>query len=150
MAGCGSPARSVKNYPCSTGFRSMGRWPDRPYIRENRRFFNDVSSIGLDYLRELGINTLLAAPLKVESTIIGVLDVINKVGGFTKEDLRIISLFADQAAIVIDQTQLHQQVEQMAVMEERQRLSRELHDLSPRLCTASTYTLKQPAEPLRW
>jgi signal transduction histidine kinase len=89
---------------------------------------NNVASLDLDYLRNLNIQTLIAAPLRVESTIIGVLDVINKTGGFTKDDVRIISLFADQAAIVIDQTRLHKQVEQMAVMEERQRLARELHD----------------------
>jgi signal transduction histidine kinase len=107
--------------------------------------FNDVSRINLDYLHDLGIKTLLAAPLKVESTIIGVLDVINKVGGFTKEDLRIISLFADQAAIVIDQTQLHQQVEQMAVLEERQRLARELHDS----VTQALYSVNLYAEAAR-
>ena len=107
--------------------------------------FNDVASIGLDYLRDLNIHTLLAIPLKVESKIIGVLDVINKVGGFTKEDLRIISLFADQAAIVIDQTQLHKQVEQMAVMEERQRLARELHDS----VTQALYSVNLYAEAAR-
>ncbi len=107
--------------------------------------FNDVASIGLEYLRDLNIHTLLAIPLKVESKIIGVLDVINKVGGFTKEDLRIISLFADQAAIVIDQTQLHQQVEQMAVMEERQRLARDLHDS----VTQALYSVNLYAEAAR-
>jgi signal transduction histidine kinase len=96
-------------------------------------------------LHNLGINTLLAAPLKVESKIIGVLDVINKVGGFTTDDLRIISLFADQAAIVIDQTQLHQKVEQMAVMEERQRLARELHDS----VTQALYSVNLYAEAAR-
>ena len=107
--------------------------------------FNDVASIGLDYLRDLDIHTLLAVPLKVESKIIGVLDVINKVGGFTNDDLRITSLFADQAAIVIDQTQLHQQVEQMAVMEERQRLARELHDS----VTQALYSVNLYAEAAR-
>jgi len=107
--------------------------------------FNDVSRINLEYLHDLGIKTLLAAPLKVESTIIGVMDVINKVGGFTREDLRILSLFADQAAIVIDQTQLHQQVEQMVVMEERQRLARELHDS----VTQALYSVNLYAEAAR-
>ena len=107
--------------------------------------FNDVANINLDYLRDRGIKSLLAAPLKVESTTIGVLDVINKVGGFTNEDVRIITLFADQAAIVIDQTQLHQQVEHMAVMEERQRLSRELHDS----VTQALYSVNLYAEAAR-
>jgi signal transduction histidine kinase len=107
--------------------------------------FNDVANINLDYLRDLNIHTLLAVPLKVESKIIGVIDVINKVGGFTREDLRIISLFADQAAIVIDHTQLHQQVEQMAVLEERQRLARELHDS----VTQALYSVNLYAEAAR-
>jgi signal transduction histidine kinase/ligand-binding sensor protein len=101
---------------------------------------NNVTSLGLGYLKDLDIKTIIAAPLKVDTTIIGVLDVINKVGGFTKDDLRIISLFADQAAIVIDHTQLHQQVEKMAVMEERQRLARELHDsVTQALYSANLY-----------
>ena len=70
---------------------------------------------------------------------------INKVGGFTREDLRIISLFADQAAIVIDQTRLHHQVEQIAVMEERQRLARELHDS----VTQALYSVNLYAEAAR-
>jgi GAF domain-containing protein len=72
--------------------------------------FNDVASLDLEYLRDLDIHSLLAVPLMVETKIIGALDVINKVGGFSREDLRIISLFADQAAIVIDQARLHQRV----------------------------------------
>ena len=122
-----------------------GSLAGRTVLSEQPAFFNDVSGISLDYLHDLGIISLLAAPLKVESTIIGVLDVINKVGGFTREDLRIISLFADQAAIVIDQTRLHQQVEQMAVMEERQRLARELHDS----VTQALYSVNLYAEAAR-
>jgi signal transduction histidine kinase len=106
---------------------------------------NDVSNLELDYLRDMDIRSIIAAPLKVETTIIGVLDVINKVGGFSRDDVRIISLFADQAAIVIDHTQLHQQVEKMAVMEERQRLARELHDS----VTQALYSVNLYAEAAR-
>ena len=106
---------------------------------------NDVGSLELDYLRDIDIKSLIAAPLRVESTVIGVLDVINKAGGFTKDDVRIINLFADQAAIVIDQAQLHQKVEQMAVMEERQRLARELHDS----VTQALYSVNLYAEAAR-
>ncbi len=72
--------------------------------------------------------TLLAVPLHVSEGVIGTLNVVNKPGGFSAEDVRIMSLFADQAAIAIENARLSQQVEHLAVMEERQRLARELHD----------------------
>lgn len=74
------------------------------------------------------LTTLLAVPLHVSEGVIGTLNVVNKPGGFSAEDVRIMSLFADQAAIAIENARLSQQVEHLAVMEERQRLARELHD----------------------
>jgi signal transduction histidine kinase len=72
--------------------------------------------------------SLLAAPLKVQGQIIGVLDVVNKEHGFSKEDVRLIELFANQAALAVENTRLAKQVQEMAVVQERHRLSRELHD----------------------
>jgi signal transduction histidine kinase len=60
--------------------------------------------------------------------VIGILNILNKPGKLTAEDLRIIDLFADQAAIIIEHIRLQDQAEQLAVLEERQRLARELHD----------------------
>jgi signal transduction histidine kinase len=74
------------------------------------------------------LTALLALPLRVNGGIIGVLDVVNKAGGFTEEDVRVMSVFANQAAMAIEHTRLQQQAEQLAVLEERQRLARELHD----------------------
>jgi signal transduction histidine kinase len=74
------------------------------------------------------IAALLALPLYVNGDVIGVLDVVNKAGGFSEDDVRIMSVFANQAAMAIEQARLRQQAEQFAVLEERQRLARELHD----------------------
>ena len=74
------------------------------------------------------LTALLALPLRVNGGIIGVLDVVNKEGGFTEEDVRVMSVFANQAAMAIEHTRLEQQAEQLAVLQERQRLARELHD----------------------
>jgi signal transduction histidine kinase len=71
---------------------------------------------------------LLAVPLRVDGGIIGVLDVVNKPGGFTEEDLLVVSVFANQAAVAIEHARLQQQAEQLAVVTERQRVARELHD----------------------
>ena len=72
--------------------------------------------------------TLLAVPLRTKENLVGVIDVVNKPGGFTTEDSRIMRLFANQVSIAIENVHLSQQAEQLAVIEERQRLARELHD----------------------
>jgi signal transduction histidine kinase len=74
------------------------------------------------------LTALLAVPLHVNGGVIGVLDVVNKAGGFTEEDIPVMSLFANQAAMAIEHARLQQQAEQLAVLAERQRLARELHD----------------------
>ena len=74
------------------------------------------------------LTALLAMPLHVNGGVIGVLDVVNKAGGFTDEDVRIMSVFASQAAMAIEHARLQQQAEQLAVLAERQRLARDLHD----------------------
>jgi len=75
-----------------------------------------------------GLTALLNVPLKTDTQLIGALDVMNKPGGFNQEDLRVINLFAYQAAINIERARLQQQAAELAVLEERQRLARELHD----------------------
>ena len=74
------------------------------------------------------IRSLLAAPLMIRARIIGALVVVNKEKLFDQDDLRVMGLFADQAAIAIENGRLIQEVEQIAVMEERNRLARDLHD----------------------
>ena len=85
---------------------------------------------------------LLAVPLRVKGVEIGALDVIDKPGGFSAEDLRMMGNFADQAAIAIENARLRRQVEQLALLEERQRLAHELHDS----VTQSLYSMSLFAE----
>src|SRR5512143_2493016 len=74
------------------------------------------------------LTALLAVPLHANGRVIGVLDVVNKPGGFTNEDVRVMSIFANQAAMAIEHARLQRQAEQLAVLQERERLARELHD----------------------
>jgi signal transduction histidine kinase len=74
------------------------------------------------------LTALLAVPLHVNGGVIGVLDLMNKAGGFIEEDIPVLTFFANQAAMAIEHARLQQQAEQMVVLAERQRLARELHD----------------------
>ncbi len=47
---------------------------------------------------------------------------------FPREDVHLAGAFGDQAALAIENARLHEQAERSAVVEERNRLARELHD----------------------
>ncbi len=94
---------------------------------------NDPSAISLAGQAEVyqwpaDLSALLAVPLHGSDGVIGVLDVVNKPGGFSDEDVRLMSVFANQAAMAIEHARLQRQAEQLAVLQERERLARELHD----------------------
>jgi signal transduction histidine kinase len=71
--------------------------------------------------------SMLAIPLRVQGNTIGILAIV-KVGGFIPDDVSLMRVFAGQAAVAIDHARLTRQVHELAIMEERHRLSRELHD----------------------
>jgi PAS domain S-box-containing protein len=52
----------------------------------------------------------------------------NQSGYHSRESLAVMQAFGNHAAIAIDNARLHQQVQQAAVLEERDRLARDLHD----------------------
>jgi len=51
-----------------------------------------------------GAASLLCAPLRIKNHIIGIINMSNKQGGeaFTKDDLRLLTTFASQAAVAVD------------------------------------------------
>src|SRR5205823_7929123 len=61
---------------------------------------------------------------------VGVLSIYNKEGegGFTDRDAELATFFANQAAAAVENARLYEQSREYAVIEERNRLARELHD----------------------
>jgi signal transduction histidine kinase len=89
---------------------------------------NDPGDLALRSHPVPDLESLLVIPMHLKGSMVGALYVANKPGGFTQDDMRVLSLFADGAAIALETTRLHLQEEQWAVTEERQRLARDLHD----------------------
>jgi signal transduction histidine kinase len=75
-------------------------------------------------------HTILSVPMKTRQRTVGVLSVYNKQGegGFTDRDADLATFFANQAAAAIENARLYEQTREYAVVEERNRLARELHD----------------------
>jgi len=80
----------------------------------------------------------LVIPLSLGNQVIGTLDVHNaQAGAFTAEDVVAIQSLGDQIVVAIENAHLYEQSRELAVLEERTRLARDLHDS----VTQSLYSL---------
>jgi signal transduction histidine kinase len=74
---------------------------------------------------------------------VGRLYLTNKLGAaeFSEEDQALVEMFALHAGIAIENARLHEQVGRLAVVDERDRISRDLHDSVIQAIYAQTLTL---------
>jgi signal transduction histidine kinase len=79
---------------------------------------------------EAPFQAAVAVPLFGRQGVIGVLGVASTAEGkrFTEDDVRILTLFAQQAAAVLEHAYDRRQAQALILSEERARLARELHD----------------------
>jgi signal transduction histidine kinase len=92
------------------------------------------------------IRSWVGVPLIVKGTAIGVLTLsYSEPDRYSPRDAALVRAFADQVAVAIENARLHAQAERLAVVEERQRLARELHDS----VTQALYSVNLYAEAAR-
>jgi signal transduction histidine kinase len=77
-------------------------------------------------MQDLGRRSFLAAPLRADDRVLGVLMLIHKIGKtFSAEEVALLSSIADQVGFSVQSSYLRQQT---VVLEERQHLAQDLHD----------------------
>jgi signal transduction histidine kinase len=76
------------------------------------------------------MHRLLGVPVTVKGRLIGDLYMTDRRDGaeFSDDDQRLIETFALHAGIAIDNARLHEQVQRLAIVEERERIGKDLHD----------------------
>ncbi len=76
------------------------------------------------------MTTFLGVPVAVKGRSVGNLYLTNKAGGeaFTEDDQAIVESFARHAGIAIDNARLHEMLKVLAIVDERERISKDLHD----------------------
>jgi len=103
-------------------------------IRENSSF--RIPDIAVDPRRagfppnHPPMHTFLGVPVTVKGRSVGNLYLTEKAGGaeFSDDDQRVVETFALHAGIAIENARLLEQVERLAIVDERERISRDLHD----------------------
>ena len=103
-------------------------------VRENRSF--RIPDITVDPRRygfpphHPEMHCFLGVPVTVKGRSVGNLYLTNKAGAdeFSEDDQALVETFAVHAGIAIENARLHEQVQRLAVVDERERISNDLHD----------------------
>jgi signal transduction histidine kinase len=74
------------------------------------------------------MTTFLGAPVRSSGRVYGNLYLCDKPGGFTAEDEPLVAVLAAQAGAAIENALLSDRLRLLAIQDERDRISRELHD----------------------
>ncbi len=76
------------------------------------------------------MTSFLGAPITVKGRTVGNLYLTDKIGAveFSQADQQLVEIFALHAGIAIDNARLHHEIQRLAVVDERERISKDLHD----------------------
>jgi signal transduction histidine kinase len=97
---------------------------DTPLARSFRaNAARDIGEVRADF------GTWMGVPMTVGERVTGMLAVeTSRFGAYTVHHAELLQAVADQAAIAIENARLYERARDLAALEERQRLARELHD----------------------
>ncbi|HSJ56362.1 MAG TPA: PAS domain S-box protein [Anaerolineae bacterium] len=107
--------------------RLTGRLVQRVLDRGESLVVPDVSAYapGLD----TGPHTYVGAPVHAKGQVLGVLSVVGRPDRrFGAEEVALLASIADQVGVAVENARLHASAAQLAVVQERERLARDLHD----------------------
>ena len=121
-------------------------------IRENRSYrIADIGSHPESYgfpPNHPPMTSFLGVPITVAGSSVGRLYLTNKRGSpeFSAADQALVETFALHAGIAIQNARLHEQVQRLAVVDERERISKDLHDSVIQAIYAVTLSLDDVPE----
>jgi signal transduction histidine kinase len=106
---------------------------DTPFaavLAQRCHIFVDDLAATADWAVDLPHSAALLAPLATASEVQGVLVLALPPGGYAAEDdLNMVMTFAGQAALALERARAQQERELLMVLEDRERIARDLHDV---------------------
>jgi signal transduction histidine kinase len=82
-----------------------------PMVNKRPEEFNDEQRA---FLRPFGVYNLTEIPLVHEGRFVGKISIANKPGGLSENDVRLVTVFAAQAAVVIQNAHLYRRLQESA------------------------------------
>jgi signal transduction histidine kinase len=97
------------------------------------------------------MDSFLGVPIAVKGQAVGRLYLTNKRGAseFSVDDQALVETFASHAGVAIENARLHEALQRLAVVDERDRISRDLHDSVIQMIYAVTLSLEDVPELVR-
>jgi signal transduction histidine kinase len=94
------------------------------------------------------MTSLLGVPVRVEGRVIGRLYLTDKESGspFSADDEQLVESFARHAGLAIHNARMHEELRQLAVLQERERIAQDLHDGSIQSLYAVSLALEDTEE----
>jgi signal transduction histidine kinase len=94
------------------------------------------------------MRSFLGIPILSKGRIIGAFYLASKIGAreFSQTDQELVEMLAAHAAIAIENAELHERSRELTVMEERNRLARELHDSVIQTLFSAVFTAEAAVE----
>lgn len=107
------------------------------------------SSFDWEFCSRNGITRYLTVPLRVRERTIGVMNVgrTHTAEDFAEKDVRLLSTFASQIALAIENADLYERSRLVGAMEERNRLARDLHDTLVQSIVGILHSLEDVSAP---
>lgn len=101
-------------------------------LRERSHIFVDDLSSAAAWPSPINAGSALLAPLAVAGAVLGILVVAQAPGGPAfdpRVDANLLATFADQAALALERARATEEREMLVVLEDRERIARDLHDV---------------------
>ena len=125
--GINAAALSGMRFPAETSISGAvirsGRTEVTEDVSDDARAHQPVVSLG-------DMGPAMFVPLARDRDAFGTLAAANRRGGrpFSKEDVRLLEAFAGQAALALEYARAQEGIQRLVVLEDRERIAKELHD----------------------
>jgi signal transduction histidine kinase len=119
--------RRIGHYP--RGFGILGHVIREPHPIRLDDLGTHPASVGFP-AGHPAMHTFLGVPIRIRNEVFGNLYLTEKRGGgpFTKNDETLAVALASAAGVAIENARLHERVQELALLHDRERIARDLHD----------------------